>query len=215
MRARRAFTLPELLLGFGVLLVFMGAVVGLFTRGYQSFHFLQSRQSVQGQVLRLKGVLEADFRRTHYRSVGVEKHQVLVDGQSQSRDQICCLGLDNWSEPGNFKASTGIPIWNRYIVYQTSTEPEGRLERLVVEPGGPLRVRPLDNLSAPPGVVGRQLLSSNLLGFACQVDAYEQDVQVTFELRETGGARGVDQNRINETFKAVFRWVPNNTVPKF
>ena len=213
----RGFSLPELLLGFGIFLLFLGGVFGLFTKGYQAFHFLQTRQSVQGQVLRLKSVLEADFRMTHYRSIGVETDTATVDGQPARRDRACCLILDDWQSPANYRGDTGIPMWNRYALYQTSTEQEGRLQRFVVSPGGtiPLRIKPMDNLLDPGGVVGRQLLSSSIKAFACDINEYDQDIKVTFELKEVGGGRGLDQNRINETFKAVFRWTPNNTVPRF
>lgn len=220
-RNRRGFSLPELLLGFGVLMLFLGGVFGFFVKGYQAFHFLQTRQSIQGQVLRLKSVLEADFRMTHFRSIGVETASVTVAGQPQSRDNACCLILDNWQDPNNYQESSGIPKWNRYAVYQSSTTEEGTLERLVVVPEGtvPLRVRPLDQLSTistlSGTIVGRQLLCSNLLSFSCQRDAYDQDVELSFSLKDVGGRRGLDQKATEETFQAVFRWTPNNTVPRF
>lgn len=213
----RGFSLPELLLGFGIFMLFLGVVFGLFTKGYQAFHFLNTRASVQGEALRLKSVLEADFRMTHYRSIGREHRDVLVEGQNKDRDQACCLILDDWLDTANYRDATGIPLWNRYAVYQTSLEPEGRLERFVVGPLGtvPMRVRPLENLSVLAEPRGRQLLTSNLVSFTCQGDVYRQDVEVTFELKESGGRRGLDQNATGETFKAVFRWTPNNTVPRF
>lgn len=217
MRPRRGFTLPELLLGFGIFLTFLGVVFGLFTKGYQAFHFLNTRASVQGEALRLKSVLEADFRMTHFRSVGHEHREVAVDGESKDRDQACCLILDNWQNPANYRDSSGIPLWNRYAVYQTSMDPVGRLERFVVGPIGtvPMRVKPLENLTLLESPRSQQLLSSNLVSFTCHGDVYRQDVEVGFELKETGGQRGLDANSTRETFKAVFRWTPNNTVPRF
>lgn len=216
--SRRGFSLPELILGFGILLLFMGAVFGLFTKGYQAFHFLQTRQSVQGQMLRMKTVLETDFRLSHYRSIGTESRSATVEGQSVRRDQACCLILDDWRNPANYRDATSIPLWNRYAVYQTSLDPEGRLERVVVAPNDPipLRCRPLADLTTlTDPTLGRQVLSSNIASFECQKDAFRQEIVVTFVLKEVGGSRGLDQNKIAETFKAVFHWLPNNTVPRF
>jgi hypothetical protein len=210
--------LPELLLGFGIFLLFLGGVFSFFSRGYQAFHFLTTRQSVQGQALRLKTVLEADFHLTHYRSIGVERRTVTVAGQPAERDDACCLILDDWQSPSNYRGATGIPLWNRYAVYQTGEAARGRLERLVLAPGtpAPLRVHPLANLSSPAGSVsGRQLLTTSLKSFSCELDAYRQEVVISFELEETAGKRGLDQNTTDESFKAVFHWTPNNTVPRF
>lgn len=211
-------SLPELLLGFGIFLLFLGVVFGIFTRGYQAFHFLTDRQSIQGQILRLKGVMEADFRMSHFRSVGKQQRSIVLDGQEVRRDSACCLILDSWQNPNNYRDPTGIPLWNRYAVYQSTTEAEGQLKRLVVAPdlAIPLRVRPLKEMEplAEP-VVGRQLLSSNLKEFSCEPDRYLQEVVISFELRQVGGQRGVDYRKTDEAFKAVFHWTPNNTVPRF
>jgi hypothetical protein len=40
-------------------------------------------------------------------------------------------------------------------------------------------------------------------------------VLVTLEIESTGARRGLDQNPTRESFKAVFQWTPNNTVPRF
>ncbi len=211
-------SLPELLLGFGIFLLFLGGVFGLFTRGYQAFQFLTDRQSIQGQLLRIKGVMEADFRMSHFRSVGREQRTATVEGHEVRRDIACCLILDDWQNPDNYRQPTGIPLWNRYAVYQTDENAEGQLLRLVVAPDRafPLRVRPLEeltNITEP--LVGRQLLSSNLRAFSCEPDRYMQEVVVSFELRQVGGQRGVDYRKTSEAFKAVFHWTPNNTVPRF
>lgn len=211
-------SLPELLLGFGIFMLFLGGVFGLFTRGYQAFHFLTDRQSIQGQLLRLRSVMEADFRMSHFRSVGREQRSLTVQGQEVRRDLACCLILDNWQNPDNYRETTGIPLWNRYAVYLSDLDEEGQLQRLVVAPDRavPLRVRPLQELAAlAEPVTSRQLLSSNLRAFSCEADRYKQEVAVSFELSREGGQRGVDYRRTEESFKAVFHWTPNNTVPRF
>lgn len=216
-RDRRGFSLPELLFGLGIFSLFLGGMFALFGRGYQAFHFLSTRQSVQSDLLRLKTVLGEDFGKTHVRSVGVTERETLVEGETVSRDIACCLTLDDWRESSNFRDPEGIPLWNSYIVYQTTLDEESSLERLVVAPdeAAPFRVRPLlglDNLEDP--IKGRQTLSSNVKSFDCRVDGYLQKVVVTLVLSDGGGRRGLDSNSAKESFKAEFSWLPHNTVPK-
>ncbi len=216
-RYLRGFSLPELLFGLGIFSLFLGGMFALFGRGYQAFHFLSTRQSVQSDLLRLKTVLGEDFGKTHVRSVGATEREILVDSETVSRDIACCLTLDDWRHRDNFREPEGIPLWNRYIVYQSSLDIEGRLERLVVAPeeAVPFRVRPLlelDNLKDP--IKNRQTLSNNIKSFDCRVDGYLQKVVVTLVLSDGGGRRGLDSNSAKESFKAEFSWLPHNTVPK-
>ena len=213
----RGFSLPELLFGLGVFSLFLVGMFALFGRGYQAYHFLSTRQSVQSDLLRLRAVLGDDFGKTHYRSVGSLQREILIDGDTVSRDIACCLSLDDWSRSENFRVPEGIPLWNRYIVYRSSLDNEGRLERLVVAPKDdpPFRVRPmlgLDNLEAP--VKSLQTLSTSIRHFECRVDGYLQKVVVTLVLSDGGGKRGLDSGDAKETFKAEFSWLPHNTVPK-
>ncbi len=210
-------SLTELLLALGIFSIFLVGMFGLFTRGYQAFHFLNTRQSLQNQILHLKAILSDDFARTHYRSFGFLARTVTVSGREVSRDNACCLGLNDWNDPENFREPAAVPLWNRYAVYQTSLENEGRLERLAVSPTDPppLRIRPLAGLDAfADPIVHRQLLSDNLLSFEARGDRYLEKVNIRLELLKEGGKRGLDGNKANESFKVDFQFNPRNTIPR-
>lgn len=207
----------EMLFALGIFSLFIGGMFAIFSRGYQAFHFLSARQSVQGELLRLKAVMGSDFGKTHYRSVGSFQRDITLGDEEVSRDIACCLALDDWTDPDNFRDPTSIPLWNRYIVYRSSLEPEGQLERLVVAPEGevPFRVRPmldLDDFDAP--IKSEKVLSSKVKSFDCRVEGYLQKVIVTLVIVDGGGKRGLDSQDSKESFKAEFSWLPHNTVPK-
>lgn len=214
----------ELLISLGIFLIAMGAMFLLFQKGYQSFVFLQERQSVQGQVLRISSALESDFRVTHLGSVGVEQGQTTVAGETQSRDRISCLGLSSWQDSANFAAGSGLPLWDQHVVYRASTEAsldsDGRLERLVVRPEsvptGGLAVAPLGGLASldEDVIVSRQALCQDVLSWDCQLDLAGQRVTQVLRLRRSGAQRGLDANSTQESFEARFSWLPKNTVPK-
>lgn len=212
------FSLTELFLGTLVFFAFLGLALSFLTRGYQAFHFLQTRQSLQGEALRLKTVLEADFGRTHFRSIGVQPHSITVDGETLDRHLANCVSLDHWGDPDNYRDMTGIPIWNRNVIYRSSGEELGRLERLAVGPSdpGPLRAHPLREMETPEGpILGRQVLTANLRSFRVEPDVYLQEVVISLELKGLGSRRGLDQHKADELFRAEFHWTPNNTVPRF
>lgn len=194
----------------------MGAMFVLFQKSYQSFHFLEQRQSVQSQVLRITAVLEADFRATHLVSVGIEPRQITVAGETVHRDLVSCLGLNDWLAPGNFEPLYGIPIWNQYAVYLSDLQDTGSLQRVTVShlPGP---VAPLTGMASLESstITGRQTLCDNLLSLEASVDMASQTVQQTIRLRtRNGGHRGLAAGSTSESFEARFRWSPKNTIPK-
>lgn len=214
---QRGATLAELALGFGIFVFFLGALFALFTRGYQAFHFLSGRQGLQGEFLRAKSILQADLGCTHFRSIGLEQRTSLVGSDTVRRDQVCCLTLRDWQDPASYDVELGIPLWNRYAVYQTSLDGPV-LTRIAVEPDDalPYRIRPLDGFATivDEYVTGRTELSSQLRSFACELDRGLQEITVTLVLESAGGKRGLDDNVSKELFEAKVKWTPSNTIPK-
>jgi hypothetical protein len=211
-------TLLELLLGFGVFMLFLGGMFALFTHGYQAFHFLSARQGVQGELLRLKTVLQADLGATHFRSLGVQQRTTSVGAESVRRDQVCCLTLRDWKDPASYDSELSIPLWDRYVVYRASLE-KPSLTRLSVQPNDPIpfRIRPLEGFMTigEETAVSQTVLSSQVRSFACELDRAMQEVVVTFLLESVGGKRGLDESTVGERFEAKLRWTPSNTVPRF
>lgn len=215
---RRGAALPELLFALSIFSLFLVGVFGLFGRGFAAFSFLQDRQSLHGELLRMKTTLGTDFRLTHFSSVGVEPRTATVNGQAVQRDNVCCITLDDWKAPSNFDG-LGLPVWNRFFVYQCSTARDTtRLDRFQIDTGQPLplRVAPLVGLDGfgTAQATGRLLVTDHLESFACTRDVALQEVTQTVRLRKRGGLRGSGIKKSDEVVEAIFRWVPVNTVPR-
>lgn len=213
-RQYRGMSLPELLLALAVFSVFIGVMFHLFQQGYQAFGFLSARQSLQGQALRLKMVLSDDLTKTNFRSFGTLERTTVVDGETVSRDDACCLTLSDWTQDDNFSEVGGIPKWDRYLVYQTTLNPEGKFDRLLVTPSDPLplRIRPLGSFDGElDGVIQRTALAENIHSFEVRADRLLQRIDVRVVLLKIGGKRGLDESATRESFEAAFRFTPRNT----
>ena len=217
----RGATLIELMVSLSIFSLALAGVFLLFRNSYQALHFLQNRQSVQQQMLKIKGWLHADFDLSHLRSIAVDPIPITLDDKNYRRDLVSCLALDDWRDKDSFHDITNMPLWNRYVLYQATDEEEGELVRLVLRRIKPpatgfLPFRPLEDLRGHTGfeVESRHQLSKNLLQYECEVSDADQDVRFNVKLLRRAGARGVDAKRAQESFEGVFRITPKNTHPK-
>lgn len=207
-------SMVEVLIGLGVFSIFMTLMFKLLIQGYQAFSFLNTRQSVQSQVLRIKTLMSDDFEKTHFLSFARAVHNIMIDSLEVSRHDACCLVLSNWEDPNNFAQPDGVPLWDRYAVYKSSLDELGTLKRVVVTPDEPLplHIKPLDNLdSTGLGTIKSQVLSDDLYSFEVKGEPYQQKVSVQVVLLKSGGKRGLDDNKVRETFQANFQFNPRNT----
>lgn len=222
-RARNysGWSLPELMVSLSVFALALGMVFVLFQKCYQTFNFLQQRQSLQAQVLRVSGLLEMDFRQSHLYSVGIQPRSTMVDGHSVRQDAVSCLALDSWSKAGNFTGDAGIPKWNQYVIYLVEPSRPKELQRWTYQPKAKpprtwLPVAPLSDMFgiSQDKLVGRRTLCESVLAWECEVDLSKEVVVQTLRLRSVVGRRGIDDKRASESFEAKFRWAPKNTLPK-
>lgn len=220
-RKSLGWSLPELMVSLSVFALALGMVFVLFQKCYQTFHFLQQRQSLQAQVLRVSGLLEADFRQSHLYSVGVQPRSATVDGLAVRQDAVSCLTLDNWSRKANFIENTGIPKWNQYVIYLVEPSRPKELQRWTYQPSPRppriwLPVAPLSDMFgiSQDKLVGRRTLCESVLAWECEVDLSKEVVVQTLRLRSVVGRRGIDDKKAAESFEARFRWAPKNTLPK-
>lgn len=207
--------LLEIIFAMSIFSMFLIGIFRLFSRSFQAYSFLESRQTLQGELLRIGHRMEADFRASHVASVGIRRE--VSEPNGEQRATVCCLGLDEWGVESNFTPDLRLPLWNQYIVYQSDTSEPGSLHRLLIEPSTlPVKVGPLDSLESFPQdrVLDRLNLSKNLHSFDAAVDPNRQDVTLSLTLLRKGGARGLDSKASTETVEAQFNWVPVNTVPR-
>ena len=208
----RGATIAELLVSVAIFSIALTGIFLLFRKSYQAYHYLEKRQSLQVELLRIKAQLKADFLLSHFRSLGVITKVGTFEGKDVRRDDVSCLILDDWRDESNYHNVTRTPRWNQYAAYSTKKN-KTTLTRLVLQSGSRFSVQPLPNLTAY-GLVNSQLLTENLLSLEGEVNYDTRDLILTIELGRFLGSRGVDEKRVFENYQGVFRFTPQNTQPK-
>ena len=110
----RGATIAELLVSVAIFSIALVGIFLIFRKSYQSYHFLEKRQSLQVEMLRLKALLKADFQLSHFRSIGVSTKTGSYEGKDVRRDNVSCLILDDWKLDSNYHPGTLAPRWNQY-----------------------------------------------------------------------------------------------------
>lgn len=216
------FSLLEAIVMMAVLSGLIGGVFMLFTYSVQGFNQALSRQGLSGENEAIRQKLTADFRPTHFATVGVVPRTTsLDDGTDVSRDAFSFATLSNWRDSGNFY-STGIPRWNRQVVYYPTREESGRLIRQVINTGPITPPRPYSDLSANlsdlpesnADLEQSNVLSRNVLSLTVSRNDARQLLDITLKLR-VKGARAMGANaRVMESQEAVFSLEAFNTFPR-
>lgn len=224
-RERRGTSLVELMVSMGVLAVVLATLFVLFAQSYNGFHLLNTRQSVQGEVLQVRNWLENDFSTSHLGSVGVVARPTTAAGQPVSRDGVCCLTVSDWAQAANYFPS-GTPKWNRFIVYYASLDEAAELRRLTVLPqdlsDGTIEFLTVKPFPMPtdlegwtsPEILERRTISHNVLDFACELDLGGEALTQRIKFRRQGAHAGLGAKKVDEAFEATFHWTPVNTVPR-
>lgn len=211
-RPARGGTIIELLVSVAIFAIALAGVFLLFRKGYQAYHFLERRQSLQVELLRVKSAMQADFELSHLRSVGVQSNVVTYEGEDVHRDDVSCLILSDWTDRNRYHSITRAPLWDQYSAYVSAGD-RTVLTRRVFQSGSTFSVRPLPSLTSY-AMVNSRLLTENLLSLEGALNFDTRDLVVTVELGRYLGARGVDDKRSYERYEGVFRFTPRNTQPK-
>lgn len=202
----------ELLVSVAIFSIALTGLFLLFRKSYQAYHYLEKRQSLQVEMLKVKAQLKADFLLSHFRSLGVISKTGTFEGKDVARDDVSCLILDDWRDESNYHTITRAPRWNQYAAYSTKKK-KTTLTRLVLQDGSRFPIQPLPTLTSY-GLVNSQLLSENLLSLKGEINYDTRDLAITIELGRYLGSRGVDDKRVFENYQGVFRFTPQNTQPK-
>lgn len=217
----RGFTLLEVV---AVLLVFgliIAGIFAVFTYSSQGFRQAVLQQGLSGEMESIQRKLSADFRASHYGTVAVVPRDTTSGGVDVSRDALSFTTLSDWSDPANFHP-TGLPRWDRYLVYYPTLDESGRLIRQVVDSGvlfAPVPYADLAlNISELPetnaGLLQSTTLSENVLSFKVETNDARQLLDVNLRLRDRGGRVAGTNRQVDETREVVFSMDALNTFPR-
>ncbi len=178
-------TLVELLVALAVLSLVSGIGFFVFELGAKSFQTLVVQQGLEAQLRRIAAALRRDLLVTN--SLGISSNtsrSAIFEGQSFPRHALCFPGVSDWKGPQAYEPSSGLPNWDRYLLYYANTQPTGRLFRCQIDPpGGAFAAAPLaafatspslyllDNPKLVPDCESVTSLTQELLEFAVQASA--------------------------------------------
>lgn len=139
MSRRRGFSLLEMMFSVGLFGLLMVMVFAFFEFGTRSFYLSTMRQGVQSDALRVITGLQKELKRTNRGTVSsADRTNAIIN---KDRDAVSVGGLQDWSDRSNgnnFDLNSGLPKWNRYVIYYATVGPEkGTIYRLSVDPNPP------------------------------------------------------------------------------
>lgn len=222
--SRRGLTLLEVMVVALLLAFVIGATFMLFAFGTKGFHQAVARQGVVGQTRGIGVRLRADVEVTHLYSLSiVPRTWILADGTTVRRDGFAFAAMDDWNSPANFQATSGFPIWNRYVVWYATQGESGSLVRQLIDPGSPFTI-PVpyaalgSNLDDDPlgnsDLEQSKILSKDVLSLEVRMDEIRQLVYVDLKMRKRGLRTVQGAGEMDEVHQAVFSLRALNTNPE-
>ena len=173
----RGLTLLETLLTMTMLGLLLGLVFHFFRWGSAQFQTTSLQGTLQAEALQISHKLAADLERSAPESVSLETgpgRELTLDGQVFKRHAVCFSTLADWRSPTSYEPSTGLALWDRYLIYYSDLQEQGGFYRLFIDPGGsavgPYADFPGAFLMTPPPnslgeVVGASTLSRSVRTF--------------------------------------------------
>ncbi len=155
------------------------AIFSLFRLGTQTFALGVARNDLQLQARRCTALFQRELSRSSLLTVGLVPGQVVNDGETLSRDAISFGTLSDWSDSTLFEPVGGLPLWDRYYVFfSTTSTPLGQFGHTTVDPPAVPIEGPWGELSGlfpniePPSLGGGfgqvNILSRSVLSFSAR-----------------------------------------------
>lgn len=218
----RGFSLLEGVIVLLILGLLSAGTVALFSFGTRGFQQAVLRQGLLGESERFRNKLKADYKPSHQGTLSViSRDMTLADGTVVRRDAFAFASLADWKNPASF-TTTGLPRWNRYIVYYSTLQEPGRLIRQVLDVSvlfAPVPYHDLNsNVSELPltnaNVVQTTILSKNVLSLEAERNDARQLLEVSLRLRDGGQFRVNSGAKVEEVQQSVFSLEALNTYPR-
>lgn len=208
-----------------ILAVIFGAVFFFFSMGARGFQAGLARTGAIGDVQTFSRVFKRDVGLTHFYSISVANRTAVTTRGDVDRDGLCLAGLSDWRDSDRFETGTGLPKWDRWVMFYANREDLGRLYRMEMERARPgLTYYPLiprndlvplmvGNPSALPDVVRTGTLCTGVHSLRFNLDAGNQMVIAELTTFTDAGLRMTSQERIEEYNESRLEIVPTNSYP--
>lgn len=224
----RAFSLLELTMSCALLSLFFLAIFVVFERGFYGYSTASKRMDSVSEMQAIVSRLESDSELATLggsQVIDTRTANVVLDSGTAAypRHIVCLPGLGDWSNPLRFDDESGLPIWDRYLIYHAElTQDSAALVRVELEPptfGGHgwagLSQYVLAFPNQAPGrgaavgdgqVRSRRALTNHLLAFA----ASKTTTALSFTIRLRSRTKGATGPARDEVLEAQVRVAPKN-----
>lgn len=226
--AHRGFTLAETIVACSLLLLVFGGAFYFFSVGARGFNLGLSQSQTLSDFQVFARLIKRDLELTHYYSVSTVSRTADTSQGTVDREGLSLAGLSDWGDDARFEVATGLPKWDRWILFHANREDVGtlfrsELERRPVASGSyyPLRPRTSGDVlplmigdpAALPGVLRSQTLTRNVHSFDVALDDGHQSVEVHLTTFADPGLRMTSQERDEEYKETRVVIVPLNSYP--
>lgn len=227
-RPRAGFSLLELTLSCALLSLFFLAIFVLFERGFSGYSTASKRMDSVSEMQAIVSRLERDAELATLAGSEVidsRSASVVLDSGTAAypRHIVCLPALGDWGDPNRFDSQSGLPLWDRYLIYHAELTPNAAaLVRVEVERpvfGGfgwaslPQYLAAYPNQAPPRGVgVGdgqvraRRSLTNRLLAF----EGVKTTTALSFTIRLRSRTKGATGPARDEVLEAQIRVAPKN-----
>lgn len=227
---QHGFTLVEALSTLVVFGFFLGILFLTIAWGFRAFSVAVSRSDVTTEARRLSLFIERELQSSSYFSVAPSARSL----GTERRDAVCFVSRNDWSVPGAFNTTKGVPEWNRYFLYYATTKkPQGELVRLSINPttlppdqAAEVGAFPYSRYSSNPDsflpdkpssgypaeVETARVIASSVQHFEVSMRPVTQELELRILLRQNGMmARRANGDREGGTFELQYLVQPQNT----
>jgi hypothetical protein len=220
MRAR-GFSLLEAIVVLGLFGLVVGGVFAFFRMGTRGFYSAISKTGTVGELQRMTRVLRRDIQLSHFYSISTHFREVTLD-DTYRRDALCVAGLSNWKDEESFEVGTGLPKWDRWVVFSVTDEGNfvrSETERTPWSPGQYYPIEPMEDLPEflEAGSSSRLRVSQLGVGvreFSSELDFEKRLVNVQIVLEGKPGRRMTSEETTRDVLEAQYEIYPLNSYPE-
>lgn len=224
---RRAFTLIEVLVVLSMVGLVLTTAFLVFRMGSRGFQRAVNKTGTLGELHRVTRAFQRDIKLTHFYSAAAHNRTVSVSQGTVDRDGLAIAGLSDWRDPDRFEGGTGLPKWDRWVLFYATREESGRLVRLEIarnrpSPGNWYPLKPFSNLPAlmvqkpvelePALRVG--VLSQSVRAFSVELEPSRRLVKLELKLADQGGKRMTSEQKVEGVLETDFEISPMNSYPE-
>lgn len=224
MKRRRGLSLVELLVALTVLSLASGVAFLIFDLGTRWFRTLLTQQGLEAQLRRFSAVARRDLETTNAQGLlTVTNRTTLALGQNRDRHALCMPTVSDWAGPSAYDANSGLPNWDRYLLYYAELDESGQLLRCRIDPpggvfaAGPLLAfenNPTAHLPANPTLIpdyeSHRIVAEDVLEFSVQKAGSQKvvlDLKLSLEAEQPaskGRRRELRELRLEVTARNTF-----------